>query len=274
MYLAKMGHNMGVVTFARKLLTTGDLDPLYIALWEARLERSELCKWLVCYWCYYHAGLSCWAVSQRDFFGTLLKIAEGETNYPRGTERRHFRKNLAISSVNNLKDKFSSAEDMVDWLLDAGPSASNIMKRVKTLRGFGEWICWKIPDMLERLDLGMVEFVEQDLEHMFKTSKEGAKTLCNVYDLNATNNLQEAHHFLIRRLGKRLAPPRYERVINVQETETILCKWKSHLGGHYPVGKDTIEIEAGLLDYNRKLCARKLLRGLQRGLTTGTKREK
>ena len=42
------------------------------------------------------------------------------------------------------------------------------------------------------------------------------------------------------------APPEFDRLIDVQETETILCKWKSYLGGHYEIGKDTREIEERL----------------------------
>lgn len=42
------------------------------------------------------------------------------------------------------------------------------------------------------------------------------------------------------------APPRHERAIDLQEVETILCKWKSHMNGHYPVGKDIVEISQGL----------------------------
>jgi hypothetical protein len=42
------------------------------------------------------------------------------------------------------------------------------------------------------------------------------------------------------------APPFGERKVNIQEVETILCKFKSHLSGHYPWQNDTIEIRAGL----------------------------
>ncbi|GAG17632.1 unnamed protein product, partial [marine sediment metagenome] len=32
----------------------------------------------------------------------------------------------------------------------------------------------------------------------------------------------------------------------LQEVETVLCKWKSHMNGCYPMGKDTREITEGL----------------------------
>jgi hypothetical protein len=42
------------------------------------------------------------------------------------------------------------------------------------------------------------------------------------------------------------AGPDYKRPIGIQEVETVFCKWKSHCSGHYPPGKDSIEIREGL----------------------------
>jgi hypothetical protein len=62
-----------------------------------------------------------------------------------------------------------------------------------------------------------------------------------------------AYTMLKRKLGTLKAPPRFERRINIQEIETILCKWKSHINGHYFVGKDIQEIRHGL-SLNRLQC--------------------
>lgn len=34
--------------------------------------------------------------------------------------------------------------------------------------------------------------------------------------------------------------------MNIQEVETVLCKWKSHMNGHYPLWNDIREINGGL----------------------------
>lgn len=51
---------------------------------------------------------------------------------------------------------------------------------------------------------------------------------------------------VVKHLGQALArfkaPPFNDRPLNFQEFETILCKWKSHQNGHYPIGKDIEEI--------------------------------
>ena len=41
-------------------------------------------------------------------------------------------------------------------------------------------------------------------------------------------------------------PAAGRRNCGVQEAETVLCKFKSYLNGHYPVGKDTLEIRHAL----------------------------
>jgi len=246
------GQRLGVIEFGRLLLETEDLDPLYVILRRSGMTRGELCRWLVCYWCYYHAGLCSWVVDQGRprFWKTLKQIAEGGKEYPRGTERRHFRGRLAMESIDRLCRRFVSAENLVNWLAK-GESAYGVCARVLSLYGFGDWIKWKIPDMLERLGIARIEFELRDLRLMFSTSKEGAEETCRVCSIEATDGLVGAHQYLILHLGGMLAPPLYDRTINVQETETIFCKWKSHLGGHYPVGKDTIEIAHGLKRYEK-----------------------
>jgi len=253
---------LGVVEFGQLLIETGDLDPLYIALWGAKMPRKQLCRWLVCYFCYYHAGLCCWA-SERGGWEVLDEIARGGTAYPRGSERRHFRAQTAITAVAKLREQFGDAEEMLNWISDAGPRANKVMQRIRTLYGFGEWIAGKIPDVLDRLNLAKIEFVERDVDLMFDSPKKGALDVARRY-AQGDDPLLFAHRYLMNNLGHLKAAPRYERTINVQETETIFCKWKSHLSGHYPPGKDSYEIRHGLLRYAKCKTAQRMLKALPR----------
>jgi len=58
--------------------------------------------------------------------------------------------------------------------------------------------------------------------------------------------VMEACVHLQKVFGERLAPPRFERKIELNEIETILCKWGSHMNWHYPVGIDTVELVESL----------------------------
>jgi hypothetical protein len=249
---------LGVLEFGRQLVESKDLDPLYILLWEAKLPRPQLCKWLTIYFCTYHVGVACQG-SEENEWDFLDKVANGGTTYPRGSERRHWRGNTAITSARYLRNHFADAESLINWLGQAGPRAPAIMKRVKTLYGFGDWISGKVPDICERLQLFPVTFVDRDVDLMFDSPKKGAMKVAEMYCQPTTDPLMTAHQFIIQNLGTLLAPPRYERMLNVQETETIFCKAKSHWSGHYPIGKDSIEIKHALKKYLGCVTAQKLL---------------
>ena len=61
---------------------------------------------------------------------------------------------------------------------------------------------------------------------------------------------KEAIHVVVKYLTEQFAdleaPPYYDRPIGLQEVETVLCKWKSHLNGHYPLYNDIDDINEGL----------------------------
>ena len=255
---------LGVVEFGELLVETGDLDPLYIILYNADMGHDKLCKWLVSYWCFYHAGLSCWIVDQPLYWKAMKAVPVGGTNYPRGSERRHFRGAFAEKAVDKLCAQFGSAKALIEWLGEGDLRAPAIAKKVKSLYGFGEWISGKVPDMVERLGLIDTVFEDRDVDMMFDSPKKGAEEVCHRYcKLPSRDPLMDAHKFLLQRLGHLKAPPRYDRVLNVQETETIFCKWKSHLGGHYPVLKDSQEIMHGLKKYGSCPTAKLLIGELE-----------
>jgi hypothetical protein len=70
------------------------------------------------------------------------------------------------------------------------------------------------------------------------------------YNLDTEDPLMAAHLYLMEHLGHMKAPPRYERAINLQETETVFCKWKSHLVGRYDVGRDTERARKQFMKYS------------------------
>ncbi len=110
--------------------------------------------------------------------------------------------------------------------------------------GFGPWIAFKVADMMERLGLCNVEFKTADVT-LFDSPQKGAELLWQVE--NGKTNYPDGNvaAWAIDRILAELifkpglkAPPRYERLLNAQEAETILCKWKSYMAGHYQLGED------------------------------------
>jgi hypothetical protein len=268
---------LGLLEFGEKLIESGDLDPVYVALnghntdqhsWEDGARE----RFLVAYWCLYHAGAACYVAQHdaNDFWGVLAQAARNTDpaptggRWPRGHERRHWRGRQAVDSLNELTTRYSYPEEMVRYVAGEGGSFAQVSARAQEHRGFGPWIAFKICDMLERC-LGVpIEFgSDAAFNGIFKDPMEAAVQFWRVSqgferraavypkDVRATVRAVVEHvraHFHNHREDFG-APPLADRPINVQEIETILCKWKSHMNGHYPLDNDTVEIKAGLREW-------------------------
>ncbi len=238
----------GIFKFGKQLLETGDLDPIYIMLWKAKLPHSRLCRWLLAYWWFYHAGVASY-ISQMwgdAFYMRALRFAQTKGT-PRGTERRHFRGKACLKSIEYFRDKYPRPEDAVLRLMGKCKTVDDVLVFVKKRWPlFGPWIGFKVADMLERLDLASIKFPYKTLE-LYSEPTKGAQLLCQ---REGWDYAELGVGGVCRRLEAHFkgfqAPPRYERVIGVQEAETCLCKWHSHIHGHYPLGKDTREIYRAL----------------------------
>ncbi len=269
--MSRAYERLSIEDFGKHLLDTGDLDPIYIALHKMQLPHYQLCRWLVAYWCLYHAGAACWLSEQHDpddYWHWLFQAAKNSSGdapvqggrWPRGAERRHWRGAQATASA-SLLTKWATAGQLVEHLsqslaLDAvgdRMSFAAIRERVLALKGFGPWIAFKVGDMLDRLGVVPVSFEESEV-FMFDTPRQAAlmlvrQKLCLPENAKLKDEawaISEAVSYLTNHFNGYLAPPLEDRVIGLQEVETILCKWKSHMGGHYPLGKDTREIAEGL----------------------------
>lgn len=247
---------LDIEPFGRHLITSGDLDPVYIALAGALKERpNTLKRWLVAYWCTYNCGVSSFLseASGRYFWKTLETIAANEKLSPlglrweRGKERRHWRGKAALDCVTDLKGKYTDPEDMVDFILAAAPSYKGVTERVKQHVLFGPWIAFKAADMIERVLGTHIDFTTNDV-FMFKDPAMAAQML---WELRKVDEKQVgvdawAVQYLIETFKDLKAPPHYDRSIQLQEVETVLCKWKSHQKGHYPLDNDIHEINNSL----------------------------
>ncbi len=268
---------LSIEDFGKQLLTSKDLDPIYVSLFNLRhtntWDDDQIKRWLVAYWCYYHAGVACYLSSFKglEFWGHMSVAAENITltpaatdqdltkvsnRWPRASERRHFRGKQAIAAVNELADKYPHSEDMVDHIIlqsDDPQSYAEVAKRAKSHRGFGDWISFKICDMIERVLDVPINF-DQAAVFMFKDPVKAAFILWRQkLDLpesatpkDPTKAISEVVSYLTEFFHDYSAPPGHDRLVGLAEVETILCKWKSHLHGHYPLLNDTEEIVDGL----------------------------
>lgn len=259
---------LSIEAFGTHLLTTGDLDPIYIALVQAEraghFTRPQLLRWVLAYSCFYHAGVASWMSEHEgpDFWDQMLTAAFNEApapvggRWPRGHERRHFRADIAVDSVRALERRYPDfPEQMLEYIAGDGTQQfKDVSTRTQEHRGFGPWIGFKVADMVDRV-LGIRVAFDHAAVFMFKDPEKAAMMLWekregHKYPENSRPKreviLNGVTSYLIDYFRDLPAPPLGDRAVNIQEVETVLCKWKSHCNGHYPLYNDIDEINAGL----------------------------
>lgn len=271
-----MGQNydkLDIVKFGRQLLETNDLDPVYVAL-QRLLQTGiwgnmQVYRWLVAYWCFYDCGMAS-ALSTLEGEKYWLKLAKAALNeskppvgerWPRSSERRHFRGKQATSAVAYLRQRYKYPEDMVSYLIGENDTSQSrtfkeVCARAREHLIFGPWIGFKIADMLDRV-LGVPVDFDEAAIFMFKDpvkavvmlwqQKTGYTGKAKPKDLNSV--IHQTVAWLTDEFKEFKAPPLYDRPVDLQEVETILCKWKSHMNGHYPLLKDSTEIKAAVASW-------------------------
>lgn len=238
------------VAFGNQLLATEDLDPVYVAIAKAELPSVKLHRLLVAYWCLYHLGAAARIVdeshSDSTFWRLLKEAAVNEgLRWPRGSERRHWRGAAAIASADDLSNNWPSASDLVAYLNEKPTTFETVSQRIQTHVGFGPWIAFKVADMAERV-LHMPVSFEDCALGFYSEPRKGAGLLLGKEDMASADEVSYVVDALLKWFGNDLAPPTYDRHINIQEVETILCKFKSMKNGHYHVGKDIKELHHAL----------------------------
>lgn len=257
---------LAIYEFGQQLLVKNDLDPVYVILYQAGFEREKLKKWLLAYWCFYHVGTASWITDQPDYW-KAMETAAGSKEWPRSSERRHFRGNNAIQSVAYLKDK-GVTRLFWPFTTKSEVPVHRVMAYVQEWVGFGPWIAFKVADMVERLGICKVSF-DAGAMFLFDSPRKASEMLYEAERGEKAKSIEEAGTYavnaILERLGESLAPPSGNRRINVQEAETILCKWKSYLSGYYEIGEDIEAVKRVLLRFSRCRTSQDLYQAGKKG---------
>lgn len=252
--------------FGRHLILSGDLDPVYIALRRCMEgDEQQLRRWLIAYWCFYHCGVASYMSEHKgnEFWREMMMAARNELpsplgeRWPRGHERRHARGAQGINMVQSLRSRFGDEPENMVLNLErdatGGAIFADIAKLVRLYPLFGPWIAFKVCDMLERV-LGCPINFDEAAVFMFKDPVKSALMLWRLRTNQPENARPRDQQYVIHEVVNYLreefrdfgAPPLNDRRIELQEIETVLCKWKSHMNGHYPLNNDIHEIQSGL----------------------------
>jgi hypothetical protein len=272
---------LSIEDFGDELLRTQDLDPVYVALYKCRWPEKTLAAFCLAYWCFYDvvtASVIAEAKTTVEFWKCMTTAAlntsseDGSKPWARGAERRHYRGQQAVDSMQELVLRYGTKDPRyaVNSFLGGDRtrrSFSDVSRSVKIHRGFGDWIAFKIADMAERVLGVAVDFSNCELG-IYKDPRQGA-ALALIGDWKTPISDDQLKTAVEKYVGywrrkRAKAPPAKDRLVNVQEIETIFCKYKSHVKGHYPVGKDTFEYRQKLAASNYSL-AQNLLESMPNG---------
>lgn len=246
-------HFAAAERFGAELVRSRDLDPVYVALLPLNSPRKS--RTVLAYSCLYHLGVAGYVGerSGEDFWKALeIAAVNKDLRWPRGSERRHWRGKAAVEAVAWLRDNFEQPEQVIyRWYNGAHRASFNfIAEEVRRTPSFGPWIAFKVADIMERVLGFPVDFSDCELG-IYREPRRAAALLA-LGDADAPISgvtLGEVIAKLLQGpLRKLKAPPNGDRTLNVQEIETVLCKYKSHCTGSYPLGKDTREVYHALSD--------------------------
>lgn len=253
---------LSVEEFGAQLLTTGDLDPIYIALNNCALDNTTRNKWLTAYCAFYNAGFACWAAEKNSshFWACLLEAADNSiptpfgSRWPRGSERRHFRGKQATLAIMDWNKKYdSSPEHMMEAIAGEKINFHEIMKRAREHRSVGSWMGFKLVDLVDACMEGNVDQSDVML-FMYETPRKSLLRLWREKlnlpetampkDENQTIIGMVEHYKEIFKDFK--VPHKPYKNIDMFCLETIFCKHQSHLNGHYPLFNDIDEVTEGI----------------------------
>lgn len=252
---------LSLVDFGVELVTTGDLDPVYLALNKVDWHINKKLRWLTAYCAFYSCAVATYISTYKsNHFWEVMQIVAVNaqlspigSRWSRSPERRHFRGKQAVLAIDSWRSRFCEPEDLFKYVLGKrkGQTFEAISNRALELRSVGNWLSFKMVDLVDAC-LG-AEVNQTDVTpFLYKTPKESLERYF-VEDLKGnladTNWSRKALDDLTK-LWKGLSiPHKPGKPLDMFCKETILCKHLSHLHGHYPLGNDIHKIHQELISW-------------------------
>lgn len=236
---------MNIFQFGDAKLALKDLDPLYTALHDTKMAAAARKRFTLAEVAFDLAGLAAQITEAPDFWQAMHNACAQTL---RGAPRRYFRGAVAFAALDTLQARYGTGEAVIDALQGTFEEVQALI--CGTFPQFGPCAAFKLADMAERVCGNKIDY-----------SQVTAKQICSNSQVlkgyrKAAANLGVADEALLGLLKKHKwktkASPRYDRPLNAQEFETILCYY-SHDDGknkHMP-GMDSEGIEAELKGHGK-----------------------
>lgn len=231
------------LNYARSFVLTNDLDPVYVGVNSAikakAISLEEAHNFLAVMSTFYSISEACKVVTLGvDGNKVWNYCLDNYSTMKRGTERRHFRGEQGLRCLNYLKANYESPTDFVQK--HHKPTYAEVFKNFEKVPNFGPYHVWKWLDFFDRI-LGLPVAVDLDfaLSVMPSEPVHGAK-LVSMEVFGEDRPLKEVISYMLKEChGENImAPPNHDRLVGVQEIETMLCMIKHCYNGTDHLGKD------------------------------------
>lgn len=213
-----------IFSFINEKLRICDVEPMYVAIHRSGLSRLTKQKLCLAEGLADHLGLAAQMAEGSFFWVNALKYVQQPL---RGGARRHFRGRVAVEAVHQLSSHYPDVSDFFDSLPSDFHEARDY---ICDLPQFGFFSAFKIADMAERTCGCTIDFSKAWLADLAKFPRRGL-TLAAQY--LGTADVEGLLCDLQDYKWDRLAPPLYDRPLNLQEIETCLCNY-GHKKWHPP----------------------------------------
>jgi hypothetical protein len=228
--------------FARELVTTGEIDPLYTMLYRARAEFGD--KWVASY-CMamlltYNAKTACEITDVLNPYDYLWNAYE---EFARGKERRYFRGEAGKASLRSIEQL--GQLDTAFFSLGGTKTLPELKRRARELGivGFGDYFLIKWADLLHNVFLEEMYFGDL-YRHLPDPPLKCLKTVFP--DMYPKAALEE----IVSWISDLDDPFSGTRKCSYSEAETIACAIPSYLiRARYQMGDDIAKYREQLKGY-------------------------
>lgn len=243
---------MTIFEFGDAKLRAVDLDPLYTAVHRSGWSHTDRCRFTLAEVAFDLAGKAADVVEDcrgedGTAFWTAMHSAADDT--ARGAPRRYFRGSKCHHALERMEELYGDARHALQSLAGNFQHARDVVCDLWPL--WGPTAAFKIADMAERVCGIKVDFAAVGEEQICSNAQvrkgwDKAAAVLGCVPASGLSLLLRAHPWAT------LASPRYDRTLNAQEWETLLCYY-SHddaTNRHLP-GMDRVGIADELWDHGK-----------------------
>lgn len=215
---------------AQKLIKTEELDPVYVLMSRAQIPMEMKGRFFTALWMFYDetTALELSVFEGPDFWRQALKKYETAR---RATERRHFRGTGGLRCLESMQ-KFVGSERPENFTHNLfAPTYMGVKQKVeKYLWGFGDYFVWKIADVQDRV-FGFACDFDEAYSYLPKLAKKGFLLIEQQAEEEvgaSFGSLEEVARDCVKYAQQSglMAPPSYDRLVTIQEIETVACSWR------------------------------------------------